>query len=298
MEEEGEFVESGTLGVDKELALEKLQRFQLSPYISRSGLWLRTAVASGATRLTIDGGSTWTEYRFGGEPLKETDLAAPYEALFRPESTSSPRDKLFALAYLNTLHRSVKSLEIRSGRGKRRRVLTSIGLGKEAVSREDDAGVDTVVRLRWRFWSLNLTMSFGAFGHPGSERMILSNNPPLFESTPIPVIGRGRFLGLGRVRPVGSGPDGGEHLHQVGETRMHLRSTMNARLGASRFSFYSYGFRVCSLQGIEAPMFFTGWVDDPKLRLNASLTGIVEDERSALVRERFKTELDRLLGEA
>src|SRR5437867_13373737 len=118
MSKAAKLVGSGCFKVDRQRALEKLKEFQL-PDPDRFLLpWIRCAVASGATRLTLDLDSS--KISFNGQGFTREELADPYGCVFDEAASVLPRDKQLAYALLATLRRLEDSFTLTSGRGRER----------------------------------------------------------------------------------------------------------------------------------------------------------------------------------
>lgn len=112
-DEKERFIESGSFRVDREKALEKLERYQLADPWDFAAAWARMAVDSGATRLEASTSGETSLLRFDGRPLPEALLLDPLSGLFGEEG--DPRGRTLAVGFLALLKLQPSSLEIRSG---------------------------------------------------------------------------------------------------------------------------------------------------------------------------------------
>src|SRR5262245_463167 len=135
-------VASGSFRVDRQRALEKLKDFQLPDPDMFLLPWIRCAVASGATRVTMDLDSA--EIRFDGRGFMREELTDPYACLF--DESAPPRNRQLAYALLATLRKS--SLVLTSGRSGERLSLTVNSLTEETVSADLERTDITVVTVK------------------------------------------------------------------------------------------------------------------------------------------------------
>lgn len=296
-EEDERPIETGGFRVDRRRALHTLRAHQLPPSVSRLSLWFRCAVLSGASYFRLDGGHTWSEYSFDGEPFSEDELKEPCQGLFAEEGAASPRGRFLALAWLNAFPRHVRSVELVSGGATGRRRLSAERPGEERVSPADDGlGERTVVRISWPVF-----FPYAPAGHPILERRRSDgrngNRPHPLEQSPIPVHVEGDCRTVGSVIPAEGQGGGASRTLSVAGARVHLRRAWgefwNVPLFGPRFFIGQHGVRIGPLSGIRAPRLMTGWIDTPDIGLNASLSGVVEDERLERARALLQDEIDR-----
>jgi len=287
----GKLVETGSLRVDRTRALKKLQKYQLPPSVSRLGLWLKVAASSGASSLRLGGGYRGNVYRFDGDPFSERDLKRPYEVLFEKETPGSKRRRHFALALMNSYHRNVSSIEVVSGFGGRRR-LRSSKFGEETVEPCDDGKMETIVKIGWPLF----VVAYGK-AHPAVERQQregYGRNP--LEMTPIRIRTTGAFREFKNIVPAEARRPEGKNFILVDGARIYLKKTWDIDIFGPRFYIGTDGIEVERLTGIKASRKITGWVDDPQLSLNASMTKIVRNKRFERVKKIFQAEVDHFSG--
>ncbi|MDE2292631.1 MAG: hypothetical protein KGL53_11165, partial [Elusimicrobia bacterium] len=123
-----EFVESGSLRVDRPRALEKLRRYQLGDPRRGVLFWLRCACAAGAKFVNVEPGPNTLVLTFDGRPLARADLRDPYGALFVEDA--EPRGRQLALGMLWAMRLEPSSLELESGEEGRRLRLSARGLAE------------------------------------------------------------------------------------------------------------------------------------------------------------------------
>ena len=111
-----ELVESGSFGIDRTRALEKLAKFQLENPLDAVLLLARAAVGSGATKLQCSSeGERDLVLEWDGNPLAGSFLASPYDALFEYEGPDGPRLRQIATALLALTRIPRVSAAIESG---------------------------------------------------------------------------------------------------------------------------------------------------------------------------------------
>lgn len=289
-EPEEELVESGSFRIDRHRAIEKLSRFQADGALRRLGLWLRCAVAAGASEFVIDGGLSFREYRFDGTPFTPEELADPYAVLFNEETEVEPRLRFAALALLNSYHRAVSSVELVSGTGKRRIRLSASRAGAEEISApgKGDAAEDrTTVRVRWSLISATTDANHPAYGF---GRPMNPAQHPLWMS-PIPVRMTGSFRAMRDfslpLKPAGA-------AKATSDPRIHVEHSWNVTLLGPRFFIGTYGVEVEPLEGIRAPITLSGWIDDPLISLDASFSRVIKNERYERAKALLQAEVDKI----
>lgn len=143
-DESARLVESGSLRVDRARALDKLQRFQLGDPSFGFYFWVRCAVASGATRVSLAPFYTAYEIRFDGEPLSKAELRDPYAALFAEAPSRRAKHLAYAVLWASRLGGS--TMTVCSGPPGKRLRLDASSLAAERLTESEDADSDTVVR--------------------------------------------------------------------------------------------------------------------------------------------------------
>lgn len=108
-----ELVESGSFRVDREKALEKLERYQLADPWDFAAAWARLAVESGAQRVEVSGEAGASLLFFDGKPLPGSLLLDPVSALFGEDADG--RGRLLAVGLLALQKLAPATVELRSG---------------------------------------------------------------------------------------------------------------------------------------------------------------------------------------
>lgn len=142
--DEGVLVETGEFRVARERALEKLRDYQLPDPFYGAFFWVRAAVASGATRLSLRRGLSSAELRFDGAPLSGAELKDPLAGIF---GERGGRERQFAQGFLWLTRFDPASITVDSG-GRR---LTVNARGEYSVSASAGAASETVVRAEWKW---------------------------------------------------------------------------------------------------------------------------------------------------
>jgi len=137
MADDGELVEWGTFRVDRKKALEKLKEFQLPDPTMFLLPWLRCAVASGASKITIqiDAAKTHLTMSFDGRPFGEGELNDPYGCLLDESTPENARNRHLAVGILAALRLGPPMrLRVTSGADSERRRLYIESLEQETLA--------------------------------------------------------------------------------------------------------------------------------------------------------------------
>jgi hypothetical protein len=282
-EETAELVESGVLRVDRVKALEKLVGFQLEDPAAFALCWVRAASAAGAASIDADFDGRAFFFRFDGTSYSKDDLKDPYGGLFAEEGFENPRTKHLAYGILGALRLGAREIRVVSGTsGSRVRLKLSSIESDSLESLENEEGGPTVIRVSWPRGeapqevarSLQVLRSECAFSAPlvrvGGR--IVAKPPMLAESGP------GASLSFFDGRRRG---------------RLDLTEVEGGRVDVAHL-----GVRVETAEFPDALRGLRGRVDDPDLRLTASLAGVVRDERYAAARAALAAQARRLLLKA
>ncbi len=162
MTEDGELVESGTFRVDRKRALEKLKEFQFPDPAMFLLPWIRCAVASGATKITIqiDAAKTHLTMSFDGRPFGEGELNDPYGCLLDESTPENARNRHLAVGILAALRLSPAKLTVTSGMDSERRCLQIESLEQETLGEANESSHGTVLEVmfldHWMNWKAAL----------------------------------------------------------------------------------------------------------------------------------------------
>ena len=140
--EDAELVESGSIRIDRPRALKKIRQYQLPDPTRGVFFWVRTAVASNATKFEVRHSPRFLELRFNGNPLKHPDLKDPYSGLF---DNPDPIKRNLALGLLWLVRENANNIEIHSG-GKRLRITS---LEKDTLDQSNEPKDLTIIKAKW-----------------------------------------------------------------------------------------------------------------------------------------------------
>ncbi|TBR17439.1 hypothetical protein EPO15_16915 [bacterium] len=263
---EGERAGGGSFVVDRERALKKLMQFMLpSPELFLLPL-ARVAAASGAGRFDLRRDGRDLVVEFDGAPLPPEAVADPFAAV--TGESPDPRLRAWGLAALTALRARPRRLVLESGL----RAVT-VRSPSELEASEPSSSHATTVRL-----------VAPAVGLPGLAELkaALAAKAPVYAEQ----------LSVRGARPR---PAPAELSFDDGGVRGCLRVPAEPRVTSNLL--------VC-VQGVAAATVsfvlhgaaqVDGWANDDRLGLNASLNGVVRDERLARLGDTLSAKLPRLL---
>jgi len=256
-----EWVGSGSFRVDRRKALEKLSEYGLPDPDDFLLPLARAAVATGAQRLHLRQTPEGVELRFDGRPFSAAELKNPYGYFLEGDAT--PAQRHLGMGLLSALRIPSVSVEIDSGIGPERLRLRVESIETEGVSPLEEAEEATVLHVR-RGDRRGLERALGRV----SDSCAMS---------PAQVWVNGM-----RIAPLSPEEREPEVCLTEEGTRLCLRVpplTPGASSGASDIELYVFGVRVD--KGIQSPLRTQvhALVNDDRLRLNASDSAVVEDER-------------------
>ncbi|MBI5596108.1 MAG: hypothetical protein HY928_08480 [Elusimicrobia bacterium] len=259
MSEGGVFKEAGFFRVDRERALEKLALFAMP----RGELFLlplvRCAAASGAGTLSLKRSAGALELRFDGEPLARAALSDPYGALLNEDGGRPARH--LAVGLLTAWRTRPARVLVESGLGAERLRLRALSVREEAVEPAAPGARDTVVRVEWPLWRS---------WKPARAALATARQA-------CPMVPRGFYAEGSSLKPAaGDWPEQSDFA--AGDARGTLRLP-EAGASKSTVTFCLDGVAVETVQTWLPWAQVHAWVEDPGLRLNASQSGVVEDER-------------------
>lgn len=260
----GALVESGTFRVDRDKALEKLQRFQLpDPYMYLLP-FVRCAAASDARSIRFSRVPGGLEMRFEGSPLEERALEDPYHYLLEGGEDAA-RYRHLAVGLLAAFRLEPKRITIASGGARESFLLTLDSPKHESVSHPETVLLNTAITVVWDapFWRtvrVDRQLEYvQSHCDPSRCEIRLLDRALESEEGPEPGFGR-RFDDEGVYGWV-----------EIPENPAPV----------SKLEAYSWGVRVGPLQ-LNLPMAqVRGRVNDDSFGLNASQTGVTADKRLA-----------------
>ncbi|MFH1725458.1 MAG: hypothetical protein ABII00_12685 [Elusimicrobiota bacterium] len=272
-------VETGSFRVDPRRMLEKLKLYQLPDAASATMMLVRCGVASGAKLVDIRILSGLLEARFDGRPFGRSDLRHPFSALFEPDS--APRRRYAAVAMLRLLRSQPKWVALVSGPPSKRYALLLASIDKQEVSPVSGSSESrTVLRAEWGFWRNLRSRRFRP--EPRGFDKLCATCP-----ASIRVNGRSWFSPA--WRRLRGFPFRGESV------RGSLELPENPQGGHSRLKAYLHGVEAGRLHTTLLPLKLNAVVDAPDWPLNASMTGIVKNERFSSVLARLEPHIRRFL---
>lgn len=267
---EGERAGSGTFVVDRDRALSKLMQFMLpAPELFLQPL-ARVAAASGSKYFHVDDSGRDLVVEFAGRPIPPEAVRDPFAAV--TGESEDPRLRAWGLAVLTALRARPKEVWVSSrgaGAAAAARVLGPGDVREAAVA----GGAGTLLRIvapRARM--------------PGAAqlRRALAARAPVFAE---------RLLPRGERPPPAPAEYAFDDDGVYGVLRVPEAPAVTSNLlvcvqgvGAATVGF---------VLGGAAPV--EGWVDDDRLGLNASLNGVVRDERLWRLRDFLSQRQTRLL---
>lgn len=272
VEEEGERRGGGGFVVDRERALGKLMKFMLpSPELFLMPL-ARVAASSEATAFTVDEVGGDLLVRFSGRPLPAEAVQDPFAAV--TAESFDPRLRAWGLAVLTALRARPRRIELESGADGKYSAAVVYGPDK-VIGAEPRRRAGTTLRLVRPDADLPSLKELKAG---------LAARAPGFAE----LAERGA---RGRGAPTELIFDDGA-VHGCLKVPPAHRTTSNLLVcvqgvGAARISFVLPGAAQVD-----------GWVNDDRLGLNASLNGVVRDERLDRLRQAVAEKLPRLLKNA
>lgn len=269
-EPEGERAGGGAFVVDRGRALEKLMKFMLpAPELFLQPL-ARVAAASGARTFSLEKDGSDVVVWFDGSPLPSEAVHDPFAAV--TAESPDPRLRAWGLAVLTALRSEPREIRLTSGEGKDNASATVRSVEK-VVAGPAAAERGTLFRI----------VSPEARLPPLAElKASLAARAPAFAGGLLPR-GKGR-----RVAPA-------ELSFDDGKVRGTLR-VPSEPLVASNLLVCVQGVGAATVSFVlRGAAQVEGWVNDDRLGLNASLNGIVRDERLHAVREALSARLPRLV---
>ena len=263
---EGTFVDSGSFGVDRTRALDKLMRFQLpDPDMFLLPL-IRCAVAGGATAVRIQdgggpgaavpgaepfssrGGGGGLEIRFDGRAFSKSELADPYACLFGGSAPGLRRNRHLAVGLLSSLRLNPTLVSVASGVRSRHR-LRVWSPESETLEESPVPGRDTAV-----------TVADGRAEHPEA----LAHVRACCGMVPIPI-----HLGEEELPRLPAA--------EIAGVRMRLDIPAAGPRADSALRASVDGVCVGELLAALPLAQVEGHVDDARFSMNASQTGITRD---------------------
>lgn len=263
-EDEGEFVGSGGFRIAGQRALEVLRSAQLHPAFWRPLLWLRTAAALGAKKVSVETAATGVTFTLHGAPLERALLEQPF-ALFGSEG-ERPEARWLAYALVHTVSKHV-TVTLSSGAGAQRRAFR-FDDSDRGVPAPPAPGTATVVAVAWPLVVVTLRSPAHAPWHwfTAPER---HTAPHLGDADAVPFE---LATPLGAVTPWErrKEPEAGMLKGYGRRVRVRLAE------GPSRVTLHHWGVKVHEADMPDPALPLTVDVDDPHLSLDASLNAPVQ----------------------
>ncbi|HAH08030.1 MAG TPA: hypothetical protein DCM05_16140 [Elusimicrobia bacterium] len=180
-----QLVESGSFRVDTAWMIEKLRKHQIGDPLDFLAPLLRAAVASGATRVSLDRATGGFAMRFDGRPFSSRELADPLRALADREGEAAARGVHLAYGLLALERLGPELVQITSGgpSGQATAVLTtkkSAPPGWIGINRAEG----TVLGVRWG-WSSSWGLTKDVFRR-AAKRYGMTSTALLVEGRPVP----------------------------------------------------------------------------------------------------------------
>jgi hypothetical protein len=271
------WVGSGSFRIDREKALETLLRFQLPDPTQYLLCWVRAACAAGAAEIRITVSEQGLELRFAGTPFAYDELKDPYQALFGKAGGSGSALRHLAYGMLAALRTVPEIISVASGKGKGRSRLEVSSLSQDRIERVEEEGADTVIRvLRPKDGTVSKALAHirGSTSMCPAEIFVCDE-----KAAPLQDVERRLAVSVEE--------DGARTLLWVPEE-------LAAR---SRVELHVLGVWVDTAD-IELPAVQVwGRVNDDRMQLNASLTGVVRDGRYRAMVNRLPKAAERLVME-
>lgn len=284
-------VETGGFRVDRTRALEKLRDYQLPDAELFLLPWVRCAAALGASALRVDSDPDGIALRCDGIPFPRAAAEDPYAALFDEASPGTEPAAHFAVGLLGALRLKPRSITLASGKGPDRFRLTARSLEEDSVEPDESPGGDTVLRVNWQKPTLLGTDLAQAVGLRGSaDARILEKLRAGCGMLKIPLTVNGE--------PSPALPEAATtpwiECARDGARAVLISAPSDDR---KRVYFYKRGVRAGFVEH-DLPLAMVAHVDDDAFRLNASHSGVLEDERRALALRLAKDHTGSLLARA
>lgn len=263
-DEEGLLVGAGAFKVDRAHALKKLKLYQLPGSVGGWLLWARCAAACGAPEAELKLGNNDFSLRFAGVPLSRAELEDPFAPLFVERRAGRDRGFSLALGLLQAVASSPKEIVIESGAGAGRLRMTACSLDSVAVAPAPGAEERTVFSVSWPMTTETkdrfLNIAYVQF-----------RSLPLFHPDRLKMTGDSVSLWPAEAA-AGRGFRLGDALGRVALPSFYTPPD-------SHLSLYKLGVFVCEHREPLPWAKVQAWVNDDKLALSASQTGVARDAR-------------------
>lgn len=262
-DEDGVLVGGGAFKVDRAHALEKLKRYQLPAGVGGWMLWARCAAACGADAFEEKGSLTGLTMSFRGRPFSRAELEDPFSPVFGEERVRHRERRLaLALALLQAVECRPKEVTVTSGAGADRTRLTLRSLDEQAVVSCLEGEDRTVLSVRWGMGSDLLERFYAGSASLGTSPLHwdrLRSSEAASSVWPADAA-QGRAFRLGCVRGRLARPA----FYTPPDSALYL---------------YKHGVLVCEHRELFPWAKVRAWVNDDKLRLSVSQTGVVREAR-------------------
>lgn len=280
-DEDGVLVGGGAFKVDREHALEKLKRYQLPAGVGGWLLWARCAAACGADEFEEKGSLTGLTMSFHGRPFSHAELEDPFSAIFGGHVPGRERRLALALGLLQAVKCDPKEVTVTSGTGADRTRLILRSLDDQAVVPCWEDEERTVLSVRWgmasevhdRFYAGSVSLG----PSPLHGDRLRSSNAASSEWPADAALGWAFRLGCARGRLALPA------FYTPPDSTLYL---------------YKHGVFVCEHRELFPWAKVRAWVNDDKLKLSASQTGVVREARHKSLMRLVRSEAEAMLLKA
>lgn len=283
-EGDGVLVGSGGFKVDRAHALRKLERYQLPANVGGWLAWARCAAAGGATEVRCRVVGSEVSLAFAGRPFSRGDLEDPFAPLFAGRGPGRERGALLATGLLQALAAEPREVVVASGAGRDRVSLTARSLSDVSVLPTPGPDTGTLLRVVWPFGS-------------DSRGRFLSTSYVMFRTVPLTYPERLKVLGNLSFAPWPEEAWAARPF-RLGAAQGRLRIPSFSTPPDSHLSIFKLGVFVCEHRELFPWAKVQGWVNDDKLSLTASQTGVAPDARFAGLMRLVARETEAMLREA
>lgn len=282
--DEGLLVGSGGFKVDRAHALRKLERYQLPGNVGGWLAWARCAAAGGATEVRCGVSGSEVSLTFAGRPFLRADLEDPFAPLFVGRRADGERGALLAMGLLQALACGPREVAVASGAGRDRVTMTARSLSDVSVLPTPGPETGTVLRVVWPFGS-------------ESRARFLSTSYVMLRPVPLLYPERLRVVGDLSLPPW---PDEAQaaRAFRLGGAQGRLRAPSFLTPPDSHLCLFKLGVFVCEHRELFPWAKVQGWVNDDRLSLSASQTGVAPDARFKGLMRLVSREAEAMLREA
>lgn len=271
---QGELLNAGAFGVDREAALRKIMRFQLPDASDYLLPWVRAAAAGGAMSIDFEVHEDRLVMKFDGEAFPPGYLAEPYQGLLGGDAYG-PRARHAAVGMLSVMRFSPKAVTLASGIGASRLLLRVDSSQNPAVGPDHDSDLRNVFTVHWG-------------EGPPDPRDHLERLRAAVAGCRTPIWVQGK-----RLAPA---PETEQFLDfDLGQGVYGRLWIPAAPAPVSTLDAHVLGVRVGTVQARFALAQVRGWINDDFFSLNASQSGVTRNLRFHRTMRRVAAQAERLL---